>query len=71
MRGILEFNLPEEEPEFKLAQNGVFYSIILNDLSNHLRAKLKYEQLTEKEYEIYESIRTKLYELASEYGVEV
>lgn len=66
MKAILEFNLPEESNEFELAQKGIDYSIILSELDNWLRNKLKYEELSEEEYTIYEGVRNKLLELAGE-----
>ncbi len=43
MKGVLEFNLPEDEEDFYYAQNGILYSIVLEDLDNWLRNKVKYE----------------------------
>lgn len=71
MKAILEFQLPEETEEHKMALDGMKYSIVLHDLDNYLRNKLKYEDLSELQNEIYQEIRDKLYELSNEEGVEV
>lgn len=71
MRATLSFNLPEERDEFNLANNGSLYSVVLHDIDQHLRAKLKYETLSENDYKIYEELRSKLHSLASDYGVSI
>lgn len=43
MKGVLEFNLPEEQKEFNLAQNGGYYKAVLDDLDNLLRNVIKYD----------------------------
>lgn len=43
MKAILEFNLPEEEDNHLYALNGIKYSIVIDELDNWLRAKVKYE----------------------------
>lgn len=63
---IMEFNLPDEAEELKDAQNGTNYSIQLDNFANFLRSKLKYSELTEEQYAIYEEIRSKLWEIRNE-----
>jgi hypothetical protein len=60
MIAILKFKLPEEREEFELAQNGVGYSIVLEELDNWLRTKTKYEN---QETVTVNEVRTKLREL--------
>lgn len=45
MEAILKFNLPEENADFKNAIDGVKYKIILFELDQYLRNKLKYENI--------------------------
>ena len=45
-KGTLIFDLPEENEEFKLAQNGSRLSCILDSIFNYLRQKRKYEDQT-------------------------
>ena len=63
MKAILEFNLPEEEPEFMEAVNGGMFKHVLWKLDQDLRGKLKYEPLTDCEYKCYETIRKDLHSL--------
>lgn len=67
MKGILEFSLPEDEEAFKYAQNGISYSIVLDELDNWLRAKSKYE---DQETITIEEVRAKLHELKNERNLE-
>ena len=69
MKKILEFNYPEDEEEFKLHLAGPELSFVLTDLDNYLRAKLKYEELTETQYSVYEEVREKLRSLITERGL--
>jgi hypothetical protein len=70
MEAILKFNLPEDEPEFKLALMGSSYHSVLWDLDQELRSDLKHnDSLTDQEYEKVKSIREKLHELMHEHGV--
>lgn len=66
MKSKLIFNLPEENEEFNLACNGWKYKSVLCEFDNFLRAKLKYEDISDVEYEVYEKTRTHLWELINE-----
>jgi hypothetical protein len=43
MKGILQFDLPEEREDFEHAQKATHYVAIIEDLFNLLRQKSKYE----------------------------
>ena len=43
MKAVLEFNLPEEEPEFRTAINGARFMSVLWDLDQEMRSCLKYD----------------------------
>lgn len=59
----MEFNIPEEQYELNLAQNGSKYLHVIEELDNFLRSKLKYGELSDEQYHSYEAIRHKLFEL--------
>ena len=44
MKGILEFNLPEDKIPFDHAVRGLEYYILLSDLDNKIRSYLKYTE---------------------------
>jgi hypothetical protein len=70
MEAILKFELPEEDPEFKLALMGSEYYSVLWDLDQHLRSDLKHnDSLTDEEYNKVKQLREKLHNLMSEHGV--
>lgn len=81
MKGILEFNLPEEREEFQMASNAVKYSIAIHDIGNevfrparkHGYADQELQQLIEKNpdaAEIISLLESKFYEILREHGVD-
>jgi hypothetical protein len=55
MTGKLEFNLPEEGSDFRLAQNAWKYKSALEEFSNQLRSLCKHTETKPKSwYEISE-----------------
>jgi vacuolar-type H+-ATPase catalytic subunit A/Vma1 len=68
MKAILEFNLPDDQVEFDLANNGRKFWSVLWELDQDLRAKTKYapDDLPQDKYDAYQEVRDKLYELMSE-----
>ena len=43
MKAILEFELPQEHEAFQHATNGTNYAILISDLQNEIRNKLRYD----------------------------
>jgi hypothetical protein len=50
MKAILEFNLPEEQDDHKYALSGVDALIVISDLENEIRSKLRYDSGEFKEF---------------------
>lgn len=70
MEGILKFNLPEEESEFRMAVNAGNYYSSLWEMDQWLRSQIKHnDNLSEDEYRAYETARTKLRECMLENDV--
>ncbi len=64
---ILEFDSFEEKDEIEMAINGYKYRLVLWDLDQYLRSETKYnENLDEKTWDAYDSIRDKIRSLMSE-----
>lgn len=59
--GILKFNLPEDDQEFKDAQNGSSLRGQLQEFDNYLRGRIKYEELDEKVDEALQEARNQLH----------
>lgn len=71
MKAVLEFNLPEENLEFEMCSNGSKAYCVLSEYDNWLRAKIKYEELSDLEYEIYEKCREELRGMLNENNISI
>jgi len=69
MEAILKFNLPEESEDFEYAMNGVKYKIVIDDFMNHLRSKLKYEDLSPELHDEIDKLRDTLVSLLHERNI--
>jgi hypothetical protein len=71
MKAILEFNLPDDDQEYNLANNAYNFWRILYELDQELRTKTKYspDDMTDDDYDAYQQIREKLHELMTENNV--
>ena len=43
MKAVLEFELPQEHEEFQHAINGANFAVLISDLQNEIRSKLKHD----------------------------
>ena len=62
MKSILSFNLPEEENEFRLAQEGAKWKEVVREVDTFLRNKLKYGHDFKSADEALETLRKILHE---------
>jgi hypothetical protein len=69
--GILKFKLPEEQEEFKLAQEGGGWKGVCWDMFNAIRSKVKYGNLSPEVCEAYEELRAALSDALTERGLEL
>lgn len=67
MKAILEFNLPDDQDDFKMATNATSWYIVCWELDQELRAKTKYasDDLSQEKYDAYQEIRDLLREYMS------
>ncbi len=63
MKVELSFNLPEEEEEFRAAINGQKLRSITYDFDQWLRNQIKYEDLTDEEYQTLQKCRDRFTEM--------
>lgn len=68
---ILKYRLPEENEEFKQAQNAWKYKQALEEIAEYLRQDLKYKELKGKERETIERISNYFYKSINEWGIEL
>lgn len=71
MKAILEFNLPDDQQEYELANKAFSLWHVLWELDQELRAKIKYapDDLPKDKYDAYEEVREKLHELMRDNNV--
>jgi len=69
MKATLEFNLPEDREEHLMAVNALELYLSLWDIDQYLRKKMKYGDLKQDKYEVYEEIRNQLHEIMDHYNV--
>ena len=65
MKGILEFNLPEENDEFQTAVHAGDYRGIIEDILNKTRNDLKHGSLTKTTQDYLDKLRDEIYESLS------
>ena len=71
MKATLEFNLPDDQEEFVMANNALNFWRVLYDLDQELRTKTKYapDDLPKDKYDAYNEIRDRLHELMTDNNV--
>jgi hypothetical protein len=52
MRAILEFSLPEEQDDHAYALSGLDALLVISDLENEIRSKLRYDSGEFKEFNV-------------------
>lgn len=62
MKAILEFNLPEDQREFEIANQSKDMLCIIGNLEDALRSYLKYGHEFKTPEEAFEAIRARLHE---------
>lgn len=70
-KGILEFELPEEDSEFDYARKGRCYSAAIFDLDQWLRNFTKHppDDMPDAVHAAYEGVREQLRECMDDHGV--
>ena len=69
MKAILEFNLPEDEEQFNAANKGMDWALVVWDINQLLRDKLKYGNLLPNTRAELEEIRDTLNEMLTDKGL--
>jgi hypothetical protein len=66
MKAVLEFDLPEENADFKSAINGHNYKNAIWDFDQMLRSEMKHKELSDDTYKAYEYCRKELRRILEE-----
>lgn len=56
-KGMLTFDLPEEEDAFQEAQEGANWKYLVMDILNHLRSQIKHAELPQEKLAAFEEVR--------------
>ena len=72
MKAILEFNLPEDQPEFNTAIKGSDWKHVCWEMDQYLRKRVKYDEgLTEEQLEVYEDMRGEFWRMMKESNLDL
>lgn len=72
MKATLSFTLPDEREEFENCVSADGYRAVIEELSNWLRAKVKYAiDLPSTEIDAYDKAREELFRLVDEFKVTI
>ena len=63
MKAKLEFNLPEENEEFRIMSNGINWFNVAWELDQYLQNNIRHGSLPESSYLVYEEVRQKLHDI--------
>ena len=69
MKATIEFNLPEDEEQFNVANKGMDWALLAWDIDQLLRKKLKYGNLLPNTRAELEEIRDTLNEMVIDRGL--
>jgi hypothetical protein len=69
MKVTIEFNLPDDQYEYRnsVKANEMYNAIW--DMKNNLRNKLKYDELSDSEYKTIALIENRFFEILNEYEI--
>jgi hypothetical protein len=71
MKATITFTLPEENHEYRNAIEGEKMRVILWDVDQFLRAKMKYEELSDGQYDAFKETREHLRRLLIEENIDL
>jgi hypothetical protein len=72
MKAIIEFELPEDNGQYKIHNMASDMYSFIWDLSQHLRSEQKYNDKLTNEQDIYlEQLREKFYEFLGDYNIDL
>ena len=67
----LKFSLPDEREELNYALNATKFTAACQQFAEHLRRRLKYEDLSSSEQAIYEKIQKEFYASFDRYDIDI
>ena len=69
MKAVLQYDLPEDETDYKNAVNGWRWRRVVEEMDSRLRDKLKYDTLPDPLYDEIQHVRDGLFELLHDFNL--
>lgn len=70
-KAVLSFELPEEYEEFRAAQDAGEWRAVMQDLLEHIRTQIKYQNLPDAKAAAYEEFRELIWNTISDRGLKL
>ena len=71
MKATLEFNLPEEDAEHRMAIDGSNWKYVVSEMDEYLRSQIKYQELPEEVDKALQAARDNLHELCNDNNLDI
>ena len=71
MKAILEFNLPEEMHEHRMALQAYDWMYVVSEMNEYLRSQIKYQGLTKEASEALQAARDNLINLCNDNNINI
>jgi len=71
MKAVLEFNLPEEQEQYQIANRFMDWALAVKDIDDWFRNRLKYGQEFDSGSEELEKARQALFEILEDRGLDL
>jgi len=71
MKATLEFNLPEEAAEHRMAIDGINWKYVVTEMDEYFRSQIKYQDLSGEVTKALQDARHNLHELCNDNNVNI
>jgi len=71
MKAILEFNLPEEAAEHRMAIDGSDWKYVVTEMDEYFRSQIKYQDLSGEVTKALQAARDNLHELCNDNNLNI
>ena len=71
MKATLEFTIPEEQDAFNTCVAAPEYRAVLHNFDQWLRGQVKHANLSAETLDAYQAVRSELWDVAQDYGVDL
>ena len=71
MKATLEFNLPEEDAEFRMAIDGTWWKYVVTEMDEYFRSQIKYQDLSGEVTKALQAARDNLHELCIDNNINI